>query len=443
MSAMNEAALYRQGTIGLDRVGWTKAVSSVSIPRYSALEESLSTDIVVVGGGLMGCSLALHLAERGASPVLLEAQEIAFGASGRNAGHVATHIEGLKLPAHIKNLPHGGGPYMELVRGGPAAVASVVQRYGIVCNYTPTGHLMLAVRSADLGRLEEQCTYWASKGIPMELLDRDAVRTAMGSCRFAGGLYQRSGGRINSFAYTNGMAAAATKLGAKVFTRSEVVTIDQIDNAWQVQTRQGTVKAKTIVVCTNAYTTSNIPYVSKAFYPSVPGVISFKPLSESVHKALIPCGATISQLGLPGAIQKDSTGRFYFATIPSLGRTADSQPFERTLRRWLDKTFPQLRREKLERETYWTGRTANTLDRLPRIYSPAAGFLAPMVCNGLGISTCTQFGIALAHALADDRYDNLPVALTKPKAAPLRGVYNPLVSILVSGLALRGKYLGA
>jgi len=441
--AMNEATLYRQGLIGLDRVGWTRAIPADVIPSFPSLTESLRADVAIVGGGLMGSSLALHLAEKGISAVVLEAREIAFGASGRNAGHVATHIEGMKLPAGVRNLSHGGERYMELVRGGPAAVAAVVQRYGIVCNYTPTGHLVLAVRGEDKRRLEEQLRYWASMGIPMELLDREATRTAMGSSRFTAALYQPSGGRINSFAYTNGMAAAAAKLGAKVFTRSPVLGIELSGKYWRVRTLRGTVTATKVVVCTNAYATSSIPEVAKAFYPGIPGVISFKPLPKLLEKTLIPSGATVSQLGLPGAIQKDVTGRFYFATIPSLGKAADSRPFEKRLRRWLGQAFPQLSADELEVDTYWTGRTAKTLDQLPRIYSPEAGFLAPICCNGLGITTCTQFGIALAEALAKDGYDELPVALTTPESVPWQGVYHPLMSLLVSGMALRGKLLGA
>jgi len=60
---MNEKALYRQGIIGLERVGWTKAIPSELIPSYPALRDSFRADVVIIGGGLMGSSLALQLVE--------------------------------------------------------------------------------------------------------------------------------------------------------------------------------------------------------------------------------------------------------------------------------------------------------------------------------------------------------------------------------------------
>jgi len=439
---MSTAAL-RQGTIGLDRVGWTRSAPPGGQQEFSTLAEGLRTEVIIVGGGLLGCSLALHLAERGLSPVLLEARDIGFGASGRNAGHVATHIEGLKLPAGIRHLPGNGEPYLELVRSGPAAVAAVIEKYGIACNYTPTGHLMMAARPEHLSKLETQQKYWSSMGIAMELLDHEATRAATGSARYPGALHQRSGGRINSFAYTQGLAAAAAKQGARIFTQSPVTVIESAGDAWQVRTPLGEVKAAKVMVCTNAYATREIPYVSRAFYPGVPGVLNFKPLAEERHRNLVPGGATLSQWGLPGAFQKDITGRFYFASIPTFGQAADHGLFETTLRAWLHESFPDLRGVPLEVEAYWTGRTANTLDQLPRIYQPRPGFFAPICCNGLGITTCTQFGRVLAEALLEDRFDGLPVRLTRPHNVPLRSLYNPLMSLVVSGMRLRGRLIGS
>ncbi len=440
---MRDRRLYSTGRIGLEHVGWVRAADAAAIQRYPRLQGALSADVAVIGGGLLGSSLALHLSERGVGVVLLEAGDIGFGASGRNAGHVATHVEGMRLPAGIRRLPEGGARYLDLVRSGPAVVDELVRRFGIACNYTPSGHIVLTNRKGDIPHLEEGQRYWESQGIAMELLDAAATEAATGSSRFVAGLRQRSGGRINSYAYTHGLAAAAAGLGAQVFTHSAVTGVQRRDNRWLVTTGDGSVLAGQVVACTNAYVTEAIPRMTRAFYPGIPGVVSFKPLPSSVADALVPSGATLSQLGVPAAVQKDVTGRFYFASIPAPGRADRAEPFARTLRNWLRKTFPQLDGEALEVEAYWTGRTANTLDGLPRIHDIAPGFLAPIACNGLGITTCTQFGRVLAEAIHRDRYDELPTRLTAPARYPLRFLYDPAVSVMVQGMALRGRLRGA
>ena len=63
-------------------------------PSFAELREDIATEAVIIGGGFCGLSAALHLAEGGMEPVLLEAEEPGFGASGRNGGQV---IAGLKL----------------------------------------------------------------------------------------------------------------------------------------------------------------------------------------------------------------------------------------------------------------------------------------------------------------------------------------------------------
>jgi len=443
MTLMTDGVLYREGKIGLEQVGWAKSIGADVVPTFCALTESLVADVVIVGGGLLGTSLALHLAEKNISVILLEAKQIGFGASGRNAGHVATHVEFGRLPAAIKKLPDGGACYLDLVRTGPAAVAEVIRKHNIACNFSPTGHLALATKESQIQQLEEYRRYWDRQGIAMRLLSREETRHATASPRFVAALRQESGGRINSFAYTNGMAQAATRLGARIFVNSPVEALEPINGRWRVSTAYGDVIARKVFVCTNAYSTKLIPELTSAYYPAVPGVISFKPLPESVHRNVIPSGATISQLGLPAAIQMDVTGRFCFSSTPPFGKAHLKEPFETAMRRWIRMSFPAISASDLQVEAYWTGRTANLPDGLPRIYTPAPGVYAPIACNGLGITTCTQFGIALANAVVRDRYTELPVPLTQPRRFLFRGAFNPVLSLFVSGMTVCGRLQGA
>ena len=99
------------------------ATTASPAPDTPPLSESGAADVVIVGGGFCGLSTALHLAERGIRPVLLEAREVGFGGSGRNGGQV---IPGLKYDPADPRRP---------VRAGAGRTARALRRrdrrYGV------------------------------------------------------------------------------------------------------------------------------------------------------------------------------------------------------------------------------------------------------------------------------------------------------------------------
>jgi len=116
---------------------WTATAAPAS-PRPK-LEGEQRADVCVVGGGFTGLSAALHLAESGASVVVLEAGEVGVGASGRNGGQV---IPGLKLdPSELEALlgPERGARLAEIVGGAADFVFDLIRRHGIECDARQVG----------------------------------------------------------------------------------------------------------------------------------------------------------------------------------------------------------------------------------------------------------------------------------------------------------------
>ncbi len=110
----DRAEMYDRGAPPIETSGWT-APTGV-LPGYPVLGQELDADVVVVGAGLAGSSLALHLAEAGVDVVVLEARQPGWGASGRNAGHV---LPTLKDIAVIRRFPDGGKAFLESVPRAP------------------------------------------------------------------------------------------------------------------------------------------------------------------------------------------------------------------------------------------------------------------------------------------------------------------------------------
>src|SRR5690349_17493477 len=181
-----------------------------------SLKEELQTDIAIVGGGIAGCSAALHAAEAGARVVLVEGQSIGWGASSRNAGH---------LPAATKHEPEEvveiygkafGERILDASENGPRIVADIAQRHGIDCELYFPGIITAAHTPEALQGLRDRATFWQKRGRPLETLDREQLAAMLGSRFYLGGVIDRRGGSINPLAYVRGLARAAIKVGARL-----------------------------------------------------------------------------------------------------------------------------------------------------------------------------------------------------------------------------------
>ena len=143
--------------LGVVENSWYEA--SVARPRPSApLAGRLTADVCVVGGGYAGVSAALELAERGFSVVLLEAQRIGWGASGRNGGQVIAGFGSDGECAIERQFSSADARRAwDVSMEGLRLIRERIERYRIDCDWRP-GYLTLAVKprkSRDLQRWME------------------------------------------------------------------------------------------------------------------------------------------------------------------------------------------------------------------------------------------------------------------------------------------------
>jgi glycine/D-amino acid oxidase-like deaminating enzyme len=110
----------------------------------TALSGSHRCDVAIVGGGIAGCSAALHAAEAGARVTLLEAHQIGWGASGRNAGHVAPATKHDPDQIIARYGAAAGQRLIDATERGPALIAELIERHAIDCDYTVPGIIMAA-----------------------------------------------------------------------------------------------------------------------------------------------------------------------------------------------------------------------------------------------------------------------------------------------------------
>ena len=248
------------------------------------LGQDVDADIAIVGGGIAGCSAALHAAEAGARVVLVEGQAIGWGASSRNAGH---------LPAATKHEPEEvvaiygkafGERIIDASENGPRMVADIARRHGIDCELAFPGIINAAHTPEALKGLQHRADYWQKRGRPLEALDRDQLAAMLGSRFYLGGVIDRRGGSINPLAYVRGLARAALEVGAQLHERTSATRLSREGQRWVVETPKGRIRAATVFLCTNAYTGDLWPGLRQTVIPVRTTQFTTKPLSDNLLK---------------------------------------------------------------------------------------------------------------------------------------------------------------
>ena len=199
----------RRAVVTLPAGLWTATATPALVAR--PLEGEHRATCVVIGGGFTGLSAALHLAEGGASVVVLEAGEVGAGASGRNGGQV---IPGLKLdPSEIEAVlgPSVGARLTEIVGGAADFVFGLVRSSRHRVRRPRHGSIKACHRDATLRPAAHTAREWSQRGAAVEELDRVRIAELIGSDAYVGGYVDHRGGVVQPLSFTRGLARAAAR----------------------------------------------------------------------------------------------------------------------------------------------------------------------------------------------------------------------------------------
>lgn len=236
------------------RVHWLETAPYTPRPD---LRGELDVDVAIMGGGFTGLWTAALLLE--ADPALavavFEAEEIGFGASGRNGGFAMTLLD-MSL-AHLRRN-HGD----EAARAAHEAVAASVEEIGktvaaesIDCDWHHGGLMVVATSPGQMTRVRADLDAAAGLGLEdFEPLTADEARARVDSPTYTGGLFEQHCAVTHPAKLVRGVADLAERRGASVFERTPVDDVRQDGEALLVETPGGTVRAGQLVLATNAWT---------------------------------------------------------------------------------------------------------------------------------------------------------------------------------------------
>ena len=436
--ASDSASLYDRGAPPIETSGWT---TPGIFPGYPQLDRELEADLVVVGAGLAGSSLALHLAEAGLNVVVLEERQPGWGASGRNAGHVLPTLKDLEA---IKRFPDGGKAFMELFREHHGITFDLARKHGIDCDATRAGYLHATDRKSTFESLKAKSTYWKQEqGQQVEWLEGADMQAMTGSSYYPYGVLYRAGGRVNPYRFTNGMISAAARRGAQVFGESEAISLAKAGTRWRVSTKSGAATADRVVFCTNAYPTAIVPQFTNNFYPLTAYGIATRPLEPAALKLIMPGGATLSQEPVDlNPFVLDEHGRITVSSLPSTSRPDDGAWHFKYHLDWIHRTWPQAKDLRIEMENYWTGRVAMRDVEFPGVFEVQPGVYGLMHFNAWGNLMAPLMGMLLAGGLAADKLDQLPFPVEKPVPVADQGKQSFRIRRLLIPAARLGQRMG-
>ncbi len=407
-------------------------------PASHRFSNGEKVEVAIVGGGFCGLSAALHLAEAGTDCCVVEAQQPGWGASGRNGGQV---IAGLKLDPQELRAKFGDEHGEALYRFGAETadlVFELIERFGIPCEPRRVGWIQ-AARSIPVGAaISARVAEFSKRGAHVELLHPDRLRELTGTGLFRFGMLDHRCGSVQPLGYARGLAAAAAHAGARIFSRTRVMALERDRGLWVLRTQQGALRARTVVLATNAYLEGLWPGLVRAMIPIQSCQVATEPLPDHVGSGILPSGQPVSDLMDLGVyFRRDRDGRFIIGGSGPLGSREAASYFDQ-LTRAARLMFPAL--EEVAFPHRWSGKLALTRDHLPRVIRLDDGMIAAYGCNGRGVALATAMGRLAAQLCRGSDNPHLPICTLPPAVYPFYALRIPAMAAVRSARFLRRRF---
>ncbi|MEM9629965.1 MAG: FAD-binding oxidoreductase [Pseudomonadota bacterium] len=407
---------------------------------FPALQETLTCDVCIIGGGYTGLSAALHLAERGLDVVLLEANRIGWGASGRNGGQVGS---GQRVEQTVLEQRHGKAHaklLWQLAEESKALVKSLIAEHDIACDYTP-GILHADHRK---GFVEDSRDYVEHLRLvygyeDIHFVSGDEIGSHVGSPRYYGGSLDMGAGHLHPLNFALGLGEAATGAGATVFETTRVTEIEGKGRAKvTVKTEQGSVQAGHLILACNGYLGGLDRQTAAHVMPINNFIVATRPFSGDQAREIIPNNVAVADSKFViNYFRLSADRRLLFGGGENYGYRfpEDIRSFVREPMREI---FPQL--ADTEIDFGWGGTLAITPKRMPYFARLAPNVLTASGYSGHGVAMATLGGQILAETVAgtEGRFDafeklNIPAF---PGGDKLR---SPLLVLAMTWFSLRDR----
>ena len=426
--------LTANDTPGVHAESWYAATAG-AVPDYPRLEGAVRADVCVVGGGYAGLSVALHLAERGYDVVLVEANRIGWGASGRNGGQLGTGPRAERAAYEKAIGPADARKVWNIAVAANGLVKDLIAKHGIDCDLTP-GYLEACWRPGHVDEVWAETEHLARDYGHTNRRNVDCVEMAemLGTERYHGGFLDMTGAHLHPLRLALGIGRAALAAGARIFERSRATALAP----GRVATEAGEVAADHVILATNGYLDGLVGPVARRSMPINNFIIATEPLGEDRARAIIRDNVCVCDTKFVlNYFRFSPDHRMLWGGGESYGRRFPSDIAGFVRRRMLE-IFPQLSDVRIDYA--WGGTLAITGTRFPAFQRIDAKTLAISGWSGSGIHMATMGGQIAAEAVAGtlERWD-LMAHLPTPKFPGGDWFRAPLLAAAMTWYSLRDR----
>ena len=418
-------------------------------PVLPAISGDRTADVVIIGAGFTGLSAAYHLSQAGIDAIVVEAEDVGWGASGRNGGMLPPRYK--KGFASIAKT-YGNETTRRLhaiVHEAVDTVETIVSDCALDCGFSRTGQITAAHSDVHLASLERDCAWMAAEAgdRTARILSRAEMIDEVGANIHVGGWFDPRGAAIHPLNYVRGLAAALQKRGVPVFVRSPVRRLVEQPDGVRLYLPGGTIAAHQVVIATNAYTDTT------GFAPD-----GLERRIVAVNTSVIctdPIGGNRARAVLPGRRMVADTKHImnWYRILPDnrlifggrgdiTGRSDDPSVYAK-LERQLAETFPAIADVGVRHR--WSGKVAITRDHFPHI-----GRLSPRVAyamgyGGRGVALANVLGKYLAQLVQGKAVDAGPMSANAFNPIPFHALRVPGMQIVarwfqyLDAKAIRGQ----
>ena len=414
--------------------------SAAQIPAPRApLAASIKADVTVIGGGFTGLSAALHLAEAGASVVLLEAQRFGFAASGRNGGQI--HSGFRKDQRELENWlgeTRARGLW-RLSEDAKALLRGLIAKHKIACALADgvilAAHSHRAARA--LARDAEHLSAHYGYSL-LRMLSAAEVNRTIGTRVYWGGRIDAGGGHLQPLAFALGLARAAEAAGARLHENSAVLSIAREGAGVVARLEGANVSARHAILAADAFTPALAPELAPYLARVDSHIIATEPLPAEIRAGLLTNDAAVADTRhVVDYYRLSPDRRLLFAGGEYIfGAPKNIAAF---VRPYMLRVFPQLKNVAITHA--WGGTVGITRTRLPHFGILKDRILFGYGYSGQGVALAVLGGKLLAEkALGQSDGFNLLASVPAKRFPGGAALRKPLVKAALLALKLEDKF---
>lgn len=258
---------------------------------YSQVPVPKEVDIAVVGGGFTGLSTAYHAAKAGRSVAVLEANTLVWGASGRNGGMATT---GLAIGFRDAIKRYGQDRAVAYFREYNKAIdliEGLVTDHDLDVDYARGGKMNLASKPSHWQGMQKTAeSLQRLVGQPVTLVDRDHIRSEIGSDAYHGAMVDPLGAGMHVGKFGHELGRLAVEAGATIHEQAEVYDLTRRGSGTvhDLQTTRGGIRAGKVVLGTSGYTGKPFGWNQRRLIPVGSFIIVTEPLPQEVVDDILP-----------------------------------------------------------------------------------------------------------------------------------------------------------